>query len=205
MPDFTLNAPGTANNPWLAPGLVIPVSTIQSSISPNGWRAGASTFDAFAHDANYGPAITSTFTIISGGGSNGDQFYLGDVVRSGANKGAGFGILVDAFILAAGWWDVLGNFTKLTSSDTSITRGSTDVWSVTTVNSSGTATIGSVTQNGVTRALVGAPITTTQWTTEPSLAAGGGLTAGNNNSLYLSQFTGTGVLASNSASIAWVV
>lgn len=203
MADFTLNAPGTTNNPWTPAGVIILDSTIKSDAT--GFRAStAGVFVDVAHNVTYGTTITATATIAAGATSNGDQLYLGAVVRSGANAAAGIGVLIDAFICAAGWWDVTGNtFTKVSTPDNSITRANADVWSVTVSISGGTATI--TCKQNATTITFGGSNTTTQWATEVSLAAGVGFTAGNNDSLYLSQFTGTGVTVSNSASIAWVV
>lgn len=203
MADFTLNAPGTTNNPWTPAGVIILDSTIKSDAT--GFRATtAGNFVDLAHNVTYGTTITATATIAAGATSNGDQLYVGAVVRSGANAAAGIGVLIDAFICAAGWWDVTGNtFTKVSTPDNSITRANSDVWTVTITISGGVASI--VCLQNATPITFGGGHTTTQWATEPSLAAGIGFTAGNNDSLYLSQFTGTGVAATNSASIAWVV
>lgn len=197
MADFTLNAPGTTNNPWTPAGVLVPVggSTFGIKSDATGWRAiTAGNVAVYAHNVTYGTTITTTETIAAGATSNGDQMYVGAVVRSGANAGAGIGVLIDAFVCACGWWDVTGNtFTKVSSSDTAITRANSDVWSVTVTISGGTASI-TCTQNGSAITFTGSH-TTTQWATEASLAAGAALTAGNNDSLYLSQMTGTGVAA----------
>lgn len=191
MADFTLNAPGTTNSPWTPANVIVLASTIKSDAT--GFRATTpGAFVDLAHNVNYGATITATATIAAGATSNGDQIYVGAVVRSGTNLAAGIGVLIDAFICAAGWWDITGNtFTKVSTPDNSITRANADVWSVTVAISGGTATI-TCTQNGSTITFGGSH-TTTQWAGEASLAAGVGLTAGNNDSLYLSQFTGTGV------------
>lgn len=191
MTDFTLNAPGTTNSPWTPANVIILDSTIKSDAT--GFRATTpGTFVDLAHNVNYGSTVTATATIAAGATSNGDQIYLGGVVRSGANAAAGVGVLIDAFICAAGWWDITGNtFTKVSTPDNSITRANSDVWTVTLSISGGVISI-SCLQNA-TPITFGGSNTTTQWAGEASLAAGLGLTAGNNNSLYLSQFTGTGV------------
>jgi hypothetical protein len=205
--DFTLNAPGTTNNPWTPANILTPLgSTVGIKSDATGWRSIASSAGAvWAHNATYGTTITVTVTIAAGATSNGDQLFVGATVRSGANAGGGVGIFLDAFSLAGGWWDVTGTtFTKVTSSDTSVTRANSDVWSVTLTQSGGSWAISNVTQNGTARALNGTT-TTTQYGSETTAAAGASYLFGNNDSLYLSQFTGTGVSASNSASIAWVV
>jgi hypothetical protein len=194
--DFTLNAPGTTNNPWTPANILTPLgSGVGIKSDATGWRAVNSNDGAiWAHNANYGNTITVTVTIAAGGSSNGDQIFMGPTVRSGGNAGGGVGLFLDAFVCAAGWWDVTGtNFTKVTAADTSITRANGDVWSVTCINSGGTWSIGSVTQNGSSITLIGTT-TTTQYGAETSIAAGAVDLFGNNNSLYLSQFTGTGVL-----------
>jgi hypothetical protein len=203
MADFTLNAPGTTNSPWTPPGIIILDSTIKSDAT--GFRANTpGVFVDFANNVAYGTTITATATIAAGATSNGDQIYLGAVVRSGANAAAGVGVIIDAFICAAGWWDVTGNtFTKVSTPDNSITRANADVWTATLSISGGVISI-SCLQNA-TPITFGGSHTTTQWAAEASLAAGVGFTAGNNNSLYLSQFTGTGVAATNSGVVAWIV
>jgi hypothetical protein len=196
MADFTLNAPGTTNNPWTPANVIIPVSTIKSDAT--GWRASAAgTYACFAHNATYGSTITTTFTIASGGASNGDDIVLGALVRSGVNAGAGLGIVVGAFTSHVVTWDPTGLETNISSS-TSITRANNDVWSVTVSISGGTATITAL-QNG--SSVTFNANTTTTYTGEASLAAGGGFEPFNNNSLYLSQFTGTGVVATNTFGI----
>lgn len=198
MADFTLNAPGTTNSPWTPANVIILDSTIKSDAT--GFRAtAAGVFVDLAHNVNYGSTITATATIAAGATSNGDQIYLGGVVRSGANAAAGVGVLIDAFICAAGWWDVTGNtFTKVSTPDNSITRANADIWTVTLSISGGVISI-SCLQNA-TPITFGGSHTTTQWAGEASLAAGVGFTAGNNDSLYLGQFTGTGIAASTPTS-----
>lgn len=195
MADFTLVGPGsTPQNPWPAPGVIVMTGTLRSDT--NGWRAGsAGTFVAYAHNATYGPTIVVSCTIGSGGGSNGDQIYLGPAVRTGANAAGGLGLFIDAFVVAPGWWDPTGDtFTKVSASDTAITRANGDIFLATINIVSGVATI-TATQNGVNLPFTGpgGGNFTTQYTGEASLAGGASLFPGNNNSLYLSQFTSTGV------------
>lgn len=197
MADFTLNAPGTTNNPWLPANVLTPVgaSSVGIKSDANGWRSVSSANGAiWAHNVTYGTTITVTVTIAAGASSNGDQLFLGATVRSGANAGGGVGLFLDAFVVAAGWWDTTGsNFTKVTASDTSITRTNGDVWAVTVTLSGGSWNVSNVTQNGSAVTLNGTT-STTQYGTETSTAAGASYLFGNNDSLYLSQFTGTGVL-----------
>lgn len=207
MADFTLNAPGTVNNPWGPANVLTPVdSTAAIQSDATGWRSvAAGDVSEWAHNANYGQTITATATIAAGATSNGDQIWVGAVVRSGPNAGSGIGVNIGAFAANTGTWTTTNTttatFTNI-SSGTSITRANSDVWSVTVSISGGTATI-TCTQNG--SAVTFSANTTTNFTGEASLAAGVLLNAGNNNSLYLGQFTGTGVSTTNSASVAWIV
>lgn len=208
MADFILNAPGTVNSPWItAPNLLVAVGTSNNlATNATGIHAVATTnYSEFAHNANYGSVITATGTIISGAVSNGDELWLGSVVRSGANAGCGFGVVVGAFSAIYGYWTgipgSLGGFTAI-SAGTSITRANNDVWGVTNTVTGGTSTA-VVTQNGVPITLN--TTTNTNFTTEVSLAAGGAFNAQNNNLVYISQFTGTGVLSSNNAIVAWII
>lgn len=202
MADFTLNAPGTTNNPWLPANIVIPVATIKSDAT--GFRAGAAATPAsFAHNATYGNVITTTGTFAAGGTSNGDDALIGAVVRSGTNLGAGVGMVVGATTVKLVSWDNTLTQTNISNSVT-ITRGNTDAWSITLTLSGGTWTISSVTQNA------GAPITfvgttTTAFSSEPTIAAGAGFAPFNSDALYFAQFTGTGVQVTNSGVVAWIV
>jgi hypothetical protein len=204
--DFTLNAPGTTNNPWTPANVLTPVAaTFGIKSDATGFRSiAAGDFSEFAHNATYGLTIVATGTVIAGATSNGDEIWLGAVVRTGGNAGAGIGVIIGAFGATTATWTGLGGLGGSTniSSGTSITRANNDVWAVTVAISGGTATI-TCTQNG--GAVTFSANTTTNFTGEASLAAGAAFNAQNNDSLYLSQFTGTGVTASNSASIAWVV
>lgn len=194
MADFTLNAPGTTNSPWTPANVIIPVSTIQSDT--NGWRATNSppgTMAAWAHNANYGHTITSTWTCGSGASSNGDWIIIGSLVRTGPNAGGIIGILVGAFSVLA-CTSTAGNVQTNISAGVSITRALNDVFSCTVAISGGTATI-TGNQNGGANFAFSANTTTT-FTGEASLAAGAQYNPGNNGSLYVTQFTGTGVVAS---------
>lgn len=197
MADFTLVGPGNTQNPWPAPGVLVMTGTLRSDT--NGWRAGsAGTFAAYAHNATYGSTIVVSCTIGAGAGSNGDQVYLGPAVRSNTNgnESAGLGLFIDAFVVAPGYWDPTGvTFTKVSASDTSITRANGDVFTAMINIVSGVATI-TATQNGVNLPFTGpgGGNFTSQYTGEASLAGGASLFPGNNNSLYLSQFTSTGVM-----------
>ncbi len=207
MADFTLNAPGTTNNPWTPTNVLTPVdSTAGIQSDSTGWRSlVAGNYSEWAHNATYGLTITTTATIAAGATSNGDQIWVGAVVRSGGNAGSGIGVNIGAFACNMGSWTTASTtsatFTNV-STGTSITRANADVWLVTVTISGGTATV-TCSQNGT-------PVTfnantTTNFTGEASLAAGVLLNAGNNNSLYLSQFTGTGLSTANTAVIAWVI
>jgi hypothetical protein len=191
MADFTLSAPGTTNSPWTPANVIVPVSTIKSDAS--GWRATtAGVYACFAHNAAYGAVITATLTIAANATSNGDDLLLGAFVRSGANAGAGIGIVIGAFSCGTTTWNAAGTETAI-SAGVGITRANSDLWSCTVSISAGTATItASQNASGVSFSAN----TTTTFTGEASLAAGGGFNPFNNDSLYLSQFTGTGLSGS---------
>lgn len=190
MADFTLSAPGTTNNPWTPAGIIVPILTIRSLASgPSGFRAGSTATAIAAHNVNYGPAITTTVTFVQVHAS--DDIVIGAVVRSGANAGAMICLHIQATtcrlrtLSAAG---VFSNISTLTNNPATWLAG--DVWSISITITGGTATI-TASQNGT-------PITfnantTTTFTGEASLAAGFGYVPTNNNTTYLSQFTGTGV------------
>lgn len=197
MTDYTLSAPGTTNSPWTtAPGLLAPVGTSNNlATTAAGIHAVATgNYSEFAHDANYGSIIAVSATVISGATSNGDEVWIGNVVRRGANAGCGFGIVVGAVGVTYGWWTgtpgSLGGFTAI-STNTPITRANNDVFGLITTVVGGTSTA-TATQNGVPLTLN--TTSNTNFTTEPSLAAGGALNAQNTNSLFISQFTGNGVV-----------
>lgn len=191
MADFTLNAPGATNNPWTPANIIVPVSTIRSDTT--GWRASATgVFDSFAHNVTYGSTITTTATIASGAASNGDEIWIGAVVRSGTNAGAGLGIAYTAFGIQVISWDKTGAETTI-SANKSNTRANSDTVSCTVAIVGSTATI-SATINGTAVVFSGAT-TTSALTSETTLAAGCSFDPQNNNSLYLGQMTGTGVMS----------
>lgn len=192
MADFTLLAPGTSNNPWLAPNVVIPVGTLRSDAT--GFFAGAAgTAASFAHNVNYGSVITSTLQLATGGASNGDDLLLGIVVRSGTNAGAGIGVVISAGAVKLASWDRTLTETSI-SSGVAITRGNTDVWTSTVTFAAGTFTITNVTQNAAA-AISFSANTTTAFASETTFAAGGGFEPFNNDGTHLALFTGTGVSA----------
>lgn len=202
MTDFTLNAPGTTNNPFTPANIITPTGGLKSDAtgircvdSPPGTPA------SFAHNVNYGSLIESTFTLATAGAAA-DDLMGGAVVRSGANAGALIGVWIESASVSAGTLNPAGTFTSVSTSVT-ITRAASDVWDVTVSISGGTATI-TCKQNGT-------PITfnintTTLYTGEASLAAGGNFSPFDNNTLYLSQFTGTGVVGALSpgSSSFWI-
>ena len=196
MADVVLNAPGTTNNPYNPSGFLTGLGGLGIFIASTATGLNSGTngdFAEVAHNATYGSTITCTATIASGGASNGDEIWLGPIVRSGGNIGGGFGIAVGAFGVTIGWWtgaSNLGTFTPI-SSTLSITRADSDIWSMTSVISGGTATISAL-QNGGALTFTGT-ITNTHFTAEASLAAGFAFNPQDNNSLFISQFTGTGV------------
>lgn len=201
MADFTLNAPGTTNSNWAPANVLTPVaSTGGIDTNATGIRAHNPTnaYSEFAHNVSYGSTIVATGTIASGGNSNGDEIWLGAVVRSGANAGAGIGCIIGAFGVTVATWTGTGSFGGSTnvSANVSKTRANSDVWSVTVSISGGTATV-TCSQNGTP--ITFSANTTTNFTGEASLAAGAAFNPQNNNSLYLSQFTGTGVAAAANA------
>ncbi len=190
MADFTLNGPGTTNNPWTPSNIIVPISTIKSDAT--GWRASsAGTFACFAHNVNYGNTIVVTITIASGGTSNGDDVVYGGIIRSGGNAGGGLVAVVSAFSVKIATMDTAGNETGIGAAQ-SCTRANADVWSMQITLSAGTWTFSNVTQNGGSAFNFGSNTTTT-FASETTMAAGGGFEPFNNNSFYLSQFTGTGV------------
>lgn len=190
MTDFTLNAPGTTNNPWVPANVIVPVSTIKSDAT--GFRASTPGVAAlFAHNVNYGPTVTTTVTMAAGGASNGDNILAGIVVRSGVNAGAGVGMQIGFASINLVSWNSAGTVTNI-SSNLTITRGNTDTFAITVALSGGTFTITNVTQNGG-GALTFSANTTTALATETTLAAGAGFLPFNTDGAYLGQFTGTGV------------
>lgn len=190
MTDFTLNAPGTTNNPWTPANLIIPASTIKSDAT--GFRASAAGTDAtFAHNVAYGSTIEATATLATTG-SSADDVILGAAVRSGANAGGIigviFGLTIVQIVTATGAGVVTGISTAV-----AITRAAADLLDVTVSISGGVATI-SAKQNGTPISFTGGTTTST-FATEGTLAAGAQFSPQNSNTLYLSQFTGTGVAA----------
>lgn len=196
MADVVINAPGTTSNPYINALLLTSLGTSSPLASTaTGIRsAAAGDYSEFAHNATYGSIITITVTIASGGSSNGDEVWIGPTVRSGPNIGAGFGVVIQAFSAKLAAWTGASPFGGSTTiSSAGITRANGDVWTLTSTVTAGTASL-VVLQNG-------SPIsfgvsTTTSFTGEASLAAGGAFNAQNNNSLFISQFTGTGVVNS---------
>lgn len=190
MADFTLPAPGTTNNPWAPANVIVPVGTIKSDAT--GFRAGTAGVAAcFAHNVNYGNVITATLTFASGGASNGDDALLGMIVRSGVNAGSGVGIVIAATTIKVASWNTTLTETNI-SAGVAITRGSTDTFTITLTNNGSTWAVTNVTQNGGA-ALTFSASTTASFVAEASAAAGAGFEPFNNDSLYLGQFTGTGV------------
>jgi hypothetical protein len=194
MPDFTLNAPGTTNNPWTPANVIIPASTISSNAT--GFHAGVNgTNVTFAHNATYGTSITSTVTLATAG-ATGDDIIAGAGVRSGANAGAMIGVIFYSAASGGGCRVCTstgaGTVTTI-SGPATYTRTLGDVLSVTVAISGGTATV-TASANGT--ALVFSVNTTTTYATESSLAAGAQFQPQDVNGLYLSQFTGTGVAGS---------
>jgi len=192
--DFTLNAPGTTNNPWTPANVIIPVSTLQSEASPNRFRAGSGAYTVFAHNATYGSTITATFTINSNAAIHvADDLYLGAVVRTGGNAGAIIGVYLSTGGVGTVTVSPSGVRTPISTGATwPTTPAAGDVISATITISGGTATI-TGSQNGT--AFTFSANTTTTYTGEASLAAGGSFDPQNNNTTGLSQFTGTGVAA----------
>lgn len=196
MADFTLNAPGTVNAPWTPAGIITPVSTIKSDAT--GFRAStAGVYATFAHNVTYGTTIESTVTLATTG-SNGDDVVVGAMVRSGVNAGAGIGVLFGLSTATIVTVTPAGAVTVISGAIT-ITRAATNVLDVIVAISGGTATI--------TGKLNGTPIsfvgnTTTTYAAEASLAAGAQCVPQNSNTLYFSQFTGTGVASGASTLVA---
>lgn len=198
--DFTLNAPGTTNNPWTPASVLTPVGTtfgIKSDAT--GYRSVAvGDFSEYAHNVSYTHTITVTVTVAAGATSNGDEIWTGAVVRTGGNASAGIGCIWGAFSVITASWTGLGGLGGSTaiSAGVSITRANADVLSTTVTIVGTTATI-TCKQNSTS--ITFSANTTTNFTTEASLAAGAAFNAQNSNSLYASQFTGTGVTAGNTS------
>jgi hypothetical protein len=191
MVDTTLNAPGTTNNPWLPAGFVFPVSGIQSDAT--GFRCVNSppgTNGNFADNQNYGSTITATCTIAAGATSGSDDILIGAMVRSGGNAGGIIGLRVQSTGVNVLTSTGAGVFTGI-STLVAHTRATSDVFSCTVTVSGGTATVNASINGGGN--LTFSANTTTTFATESSLAAGGQFSPQNTNSLYLSQFTGTGI------------
>lgn len=189
MADFTLNAPGTVNNPFVPANVLIPVSTLKSDAT--GFRAGtAGTFTPFGHNVTYGTTIIASATVSAIGG-NGDDWIVGGMVRTGANEGAMVGLYC-----VAGGQAVLCTITEA-GVKTNISEGITVAWTV------GDVVVCQLVNNGtiwtITAQRNGTAIpfalgnTTTTYVSETSMAAGGEFVAGDTNGTYFSQFTGTGV------------
>lgn len=190
MADFILPAPGVVNNPWTPANVIIPVGTIKSDAT--GFRAGTAGVPAcFAHNVNYGNVITTTITLASGAASSGDDALVGIVTRSGVNAGAGIGAVISVSSVKLASWNAALTETNI-SAGVAITRGNTDVWTITVTFAAGTFTITNVTQNAGA-AITFSANTTTALAAETTLAAGAGYEPFNNDSLYFGQFTGTGV------------
>lgn len=189
MADFTLNAPGTTQNPYTNSAILVVENSMRSD--SNGIRAVGDVYTVCAHNVNYGLVITSTVTLGTFD-TLGDQFYVGAVVRTGANAGGfigcRFGLNTGAVLLTA----------TPTGTNNNISAGATVPAS----------TIGDVlgcvvTLNGTNASLTasynGSPITftggstTTTYATEPTLSAGWVMDPEDVDGSYITQFTGTGV------------
>lgn len=197
MADFTLNAPGTTNNPWNPANVIQPAgdSTHGLRTDATGIR-GNTAGGKFGHDAAYGATIVSSITYADQ--SNGDLDVVGAIVRTGANAGCIIGVVFAGSGCRVITEDASGSQTNISTFATyPATRANGDVFIVTVSISGGTATVTS-TQNG--SAITFNVSTTTTYATETTLAAGGNLSPTN----YISQFTGTGVsvvgIAFNTAS-----
>jgi hypothetical protein len=195
--DFTLNGPGTTNNPWTPANVLIALNAMQSD-AVGFWPASGAGLVAI-HNASYNTAsITSAVTIaaISGG----DDPYVGAVVRTGANSDA---MICVHFLLGSSL--AIASTVNASNAPTSISSAAAlpttatvgDVFAVNVAISGGTATV-TATQNGT-------PITfdantTTLFVGEASLAAGFMIVADNVNGTKLSKFEGTGVAGGGGSS-----
>lgn len=189
MADFTLNGPGTTNNPWAPPSCIVPLGSLQSS-SAGFWPTGF-VYSAIAHNVNYGLTITSTATI-GAFDTGGDQVYVGAVVRTGANAGCFIGCrfgLNTATVLITS--NASGTNTNVSAGATVAATTVGDIVSCTVAIVSGTATL-SAKYNGTAVTFTGGTTTTT-FASESSLAAGFIMDPQNTNGTKLTQFTGTGV------------
>lgn len=192
MSDFTLNAPGTTNDPYTNANLIIPVGALKSDAS--GVRASTFTYSVFAHDATYGATIQSDITL--GTANSGDDMYIGAVVRTGANAGAMIGVMFLNSTAIACTVNPSGTRSSISSSATypgSVTRTAGDVLSCMVSISGGTATItASINGNSITFSAN----TTTTYTSETSLAAGASIDPQNSNGTRWTVFEGTGISSS---------
>lgn len=187
MADFTLSAPGTTNSPWTPANIIVPVSTIKSDAT--GFRASVAGTDAtFAHNVTYGATIEATATLATTGSAS-DDIIVGAVVRSGANAGGVIGVHWQIGFAQIVTVTGAGVITGV-SAAVAYTRAATNLLDVIVSISGGVATV-SGKQNGTPITFVGT--TTSTFAAEASLAAGGQFSPQNSNTLYLSQFTGTGV------------
>ncbi len=187
MADFTLNAPGTNENPWTPADIIIPSGSLQTD-STLGIRNGSgATHVVFAHDANYGDVITAEAVISQW--HDFDELFVGAVVRTGGNAGASVGLIILADdtlrfrrINAAGSaTDIGGDIIP------PVTITAADVIEVVYNKTTGAI---SATQNGST---IGSGQTDSTYAGESSLAAGVYMYPGGNNTTYIASFSGTGV------------
>lgn len=190
MADFTLNGPGTMNDPWTPANILVAVGALQSDAVGFWPSAGAGVIAA--HNVNYNTAsITSAVTLAAI--SSGDDPFVGAVVRTGANADAMISVhfLVGSSLAIVRTVDAAGTPTSISSS-ASLPATATvgDVLLVNVAISGGTATV-TATQNG--SPITFSANTTTTFAAEASLAAGFLIVPDNVNGTKLSKFEGTGV------------
>lgn len=185
--DFTLNGPGTTNDPWTPTNIIIPVGSLKSDAS--GFRDSPFSYSVFAHNTTYGATITSTVTV--GTATSGDELVVGAVVRTGGNAGCMIGVYFQnsqAIVATMTAGATRSSISSATALNTNRTAG--DVYEVTVTIVGGTATI-TAKQNGAT--LTFSSNTTTTYAAEATLAAGASFDPQNSNGTRLSKFEGTGV------------
>lgn len=186
---FTLNAPGSNNNPYTNANLVIPRGTIQSDTT--GWKLGSGTIPVVAHDTAFGSTITSRVTVAAILGS--DFVFVGSVVRTGANAGAFVGVYYNGStemricrINAAGTKTDISNaltITALSANDT-----------ITCVYNTGTGAVTAQINGGSNLSFTGTTTDST-YAAESTLAAGFGFDAQNSNGTKVSSFFADGQAA----------
>jgi hypothetical protein len=184
MTTFTLNAPGTTNNPWNPSNVLTFAGGLRTDAS--GIRGGFGTvgYGAMAHNASYSGLIDATVTIAVESGA--DEVGVAAVVRTGANAGASVGALLNSSgLLRFVKYDPSGTQTQIGSNQTVAAFTAGDTMRMTYNPSDGTITA------YYKGSLVGS-VTDSTYAAESSLAAGATFNWGNVGGTYISQFVAEG-------------